>query len=146
MRIGQQRDHRAVQVRRQCHAHLDGFDLHGRVALQARDRDRLEHVFRLKQPWHDGTHHLLFEPVELLEKLIALVPRPYTNLIVYHGVLAPNAKWRKKIVHYGKAELVATEKSSISRWKVNYTWAELMRGGLNIDAAACPACGETMKL
>jgi len=25
-------------------------------------------------------------------KLAALIPRPYVNLIVYHGDLAPNAK------------------------------------------------------
>lgn len=28
----------------------------------------------------------------------ALIPRPYVNLIVYHGVLAPNAKWRREVV------------------------------------------------
>jgi hypothetical protein len=39
----------------------------------------------------DGTTHLLFEPVELLEKLAALTPRPRINLILYRGVLAPHA-------------------------------------------------------
>jgi len=46
----------------------------------------------LKQAWSDGTTPLLFEPVEFLEKLAALTPRPGINLLVYHGVLAPHAQ------------------------------------------------------
>jgi hypothetical protein len=39
-------------------------------------------VLPLKCPWADGTRHLLFEPLTLLEKLAALIPRPRTNLVV----------------------------------------------------------------
>jgi hypothetical protein len=46
----------------------------------------------LKRAWSDGTTHLLFEPLEFLEKLAALTPRPETNLVLYHGVLAPHAR------------------------------------------------------
>jgi hypothetical protein len=48
-------------------------------------------LVRLKTAWRDGTDHIVLEPQELLEKLAALIPRPYANLIVYHGVLSPNA-------------------------------------------------------
>ena len=34
---------------------------------------------------------LTCEPVEFLEKLAALTPRPEINLALYHGVLAPHA-------------------------------------------------------
>jgi len=37
-------------------------------------------VLALKSTWPDGTPHLVFTPVELLEKLAALVPRPHENL------------------------------------------------------------------
>ena len=47
---------------------------------------------QLKRAWSDGTTHLLFEPVEFLEKLAALTPRPAINLILYHGVLAAHAR------------------------------------------------------
>ena len=57
---------------------------------------------RLKRAWRDGTTHLLFEPVEFLEKLAALTPRPAINLILYHGVLAPHARWRPAVVAYGR--------------------------------------------
>src|SRR5437762_2224096 len=54
----------------------------------------------LKSEWHDGTSHLLFTPVELLEKLAALTPRPRINLVLYHGILAParghgRTPWRR---------------------------------------------------
>ena len=39
--------------------------------------------------------------MELLEKLAALTPRPRINLILYHGVLAPHARWRARVVAYG---------------------------------------------
>ena len=36
--------------------------------------------------WADGTTHLRFDPLELLERLAVLTPRPRVNLILYHGV------------------------------------------------------------
>jgi hypothetical protein len=39
----------------------------------------------VKRAWSDGTTHLIFEPVEFLEKLAALRPRPEIGLILYHG-------------------------------------------------------------
>ncbi len=47
--------------------------------------------------WHDGTTHLLLTAHELLQRLVALIPRPEKNLVVYDGVLASNAKWRKRV-------------------------------------------------
>jgi hypothetical protein len=58
----------------------------GRVALE------------LKTAWHDGTRELIFEPLELLERLAAMTPRPETNLLICHGVLAPRAGWRERVV------------------------------------------------
>jgi len=62
----------------------------------------------LKTPWRDGTTHLCFEPVTLLERLAALTPRPRINVVLYHGVLAPRAKWRAAAVAYGRAEAPTT--------------------------------------
>jgi hypothetical protein len=49
----------------------------------------VEFLVQLKRVWADGTSHLLFEPLEFLEKLAALTPRPRINLILYHGMLGP---------------------------------------------------------
>ncbi len=37
---------------------------------------------------------MIFEPVDFIAKLAALVPRPRVNLTRYHGVFAPNSKHR----------------------------------------------------
>jgi hypothetical protein len=86
-------------------AHLEGFDLHANVWVSGNDRVGLERLCRyvlrppfaqerlrlrsdgrialeLKTPWHDGTRELVFEPLELLERLAAMTPRPETNLLI----------------------------------------------------------------
>lgn len=57
-------------------------------------------VLELRRRWTDGTTHLVLDPVELLERLAALTPRPRTNLILYYGVLAPRAAWRRAVVPF----------------------------------------------
>jgi len=64
--------------------------------LQLIDADHL--TFRLKTPWSDGTTHLLLSPLELIEKLAALIPPRRLNLVRYHGILAPNAHERSQTV------------------------------------------------
>jgi hypothetical protein len=98
-----------------------GFDLHAGIVVPAKARDRLERLCRyalrpalgqdrlqamedgtialeLRHRWSDGTTHVIFEPMELLERLAALVPKPRVNLVLYHGVFAPRARWRSLIV------------------------------------------------
>jgi len=111
-------------------AHADGFDLHANVAVAANNRDGLEQLARyvlrppiaqerlsrmpdgrvlltLKTEWSDGTTALLFDPIELLERLAALTPRPRINLVLHHGVLAPHSRWRARAVAYGRDTLGA---------------------------------------
>jgi len=161
----------AAEPKRRRQARLGGFDLHANTSVRAKNRPKLERLcryllrppvaedrlsfapdgsvlLRLKTPWRDGTSHIALQPVELLEKLAALIPRPYVNLIVYHGALAPNAKWRREVVRFGRAQ-VESEPSASSSRKVagsyNRTWAELVRRGLDIDALECPGCGGRMR-
>lgn len=54
------------------------------------DRDGLV-VYELKRPFSDGTTHVLFEPIDFIARLAALVPRPRAHLVRYHGVFAPSA-------------------------------------------------------
>jgi hypothetical protein len=53
---------------------------------------------KLKTPWRDGTTHLVMSPLEFMQRLAALVPRPRLHLMRFHGVLAPNAKLRALVV------------------------------------------------
>jgi hypothetical protein len=173
-RLGQDPDAPWVTSRGPRHATREGFDLHADVAVPAGDRARLEslcrYVFRpplaqerlrrtadghivvtLKSRWRDGTTHLVFEPVEFLEKLAALVPRPRLNLVIYHGVLAPQARWRARVVAYG-APVDAGDEVSVdasgggSRCGRHWRWADLMRRAFEIDVLACPKCGGRMEL
>jgi hypothetical protein len=81
-------------------AQLDGFDLHANVWVHPNNRARV--LVKLKTVWRDGTSHFLFEPIEFLEKLAALIPRPGVNLLLYYGVLTPRARWRSQVVRYGR--------------------------------------------
>jgi hypothetical protein len=115
----------------------------------------------LQRPWADGTTHLVFTPTELLERLAPLVPRPRINLLLYHGVLAPNAPWRQAVVaRDGQAALATPSsdptpagdvlKSTDGRrtpMRPPYrSWAELMRRAFDTDVLACPQCGGRMVL
>ncbi len=48
--------------------------------------------------WRDGTTHVVFEPLELIERLVALIPPPRAHQVRYHGVLAPCAGYRDAVV------------------------------------------------
>jgi hypothetical protein len=42
---------------------------------------------RLRSAFKDGTTHIVMEPLEFMERLAALVPRPRLHLIRFHGGL-----------------------------------------------------------
>ena len=54
-------------------------------------------VLKLKTVFRDGTTHLMMSPLEFMQRLAALVPRPRLLLYCFHGVLAPHAKLRAAI-------------------------------------------------
>ena len=45
----------------------------------------------------DGTTHVLFEPLDFISRLVALIPKPRVNLTRFHGVFAPNSKYRAQV-------------------------------------------------
>jgi hypothetical protein len=161
-------------------AHLEGFDLHANVWVSAHDRAGVERLCRyvlrppfaqerlrrrgdgrvaleLKRAWHDGTRELVFEPLEFLERLAAMTPRPETNLLICHGVLAPRARWRGQVVVYGRRVSEPTtstappaagpdgtgvKTASPRAW----SWAALMHRAFGIDVLACVYCGGRLRL
>ena len=50
--------------------------------------------YQLKTPYRNGATHVIFEPLDFLARLAALVPKPRVNLTRFHGVFAPNSKHR----------------------------------------------------
>jgi len=55
-------------------------------------------VLQLKSAYRDGATHIVMSPLEFMQRLAALAPRPRLHLIRFHGVLAPNAGLRAAIV------------------------------------------------
>ena len=53
-------------------------------------------VLQLKSAFKDAPP--ISSPLEFMQRLAALVPRPRLHLIRFQGVLAPNAKLRREIV------------------------------------------------
>ena len=49
--------------------------------------------YRLKTPYRDGTTDVVFEPLDFMARLTALVPTPRVNLTRYHGVFAPSGRF-----------------------------------------------------
>jgi uncharacterized protein (TIGR03435 family) len=52
-------------------------------------------VMHFGAPRGRRTTHLRFDPIELLERLASLTPRPRINLVLYYGVLGAHAEWRR---------------------------------------------------
>ncbi|MCE2692604.1 MAG: transposase, partial [Rubrivivax sp.] len=161
-------------VRQPLCADIDGFSLHAAVRVEARDRKRLEQLCRyitrpaladervqlnaagqvelkLKAPWRDGTTHLVMSPLEFMQRLAALVPRPRLHLIRFHGVLAPNAKLRPRVVPQqplAQAQ-AASEAAAPAECEVEtvlarphrISWARLLKRVFDIDMQHCPNCG-----
>ena len=109
----------------------------------------------LRHRWSDGTTHLRFDPLELLERLAVLTPRPRVNLVLYYGVLAPRALWREAIVPRAADGVDVREEAAPEDGDANcatpsrtagYQWAELMRRTFGVDVLACPRCGGRLRL
>lgn len=80
-----------------------------RLALTANGQVRYE----LKTPYRNGTTHVIFEPLDFIAKLAALVPKPRVNLTRFHGVFAPNSKHRVQVTPAKRARSPTNRKVSI---------------------------------
>jgi hypothetical protein len=102
--------------------------------------------YELKTPYRDGTTHVIFEPVDFIAKLAALVPKPRVNLTRYHGVFAPNSKHRVWVTpaRRGKGNwkvAAGQDENTPAQRHVAMTWAQRLKRVFNIDVETCRACG-----
>src|SRR5438094_7034777 len=169
-------------------ATVPGFSVHANVSIDARDRLRLERLvryvsrpavsterlselpdgrllYRLKRRWRNGITEVVFDRLDFIAKLAALVPAPRVHLRTFHGILAPAAKWRPQIIPkpdvlFGPCPHVAptappsplvlldqettTPESSLRR--KNYSWSQLLRRVFNIDVSVCERCGGPVRV
>ena len=91
---------------------------------------------------------MVMEPLEFMERLAALVPRPRLHLIRFHGVLAPNAKLRSKIVPAPpeRATETSSEGAPALGAPARISWARLLKRVFDINIEHCPNCGGALKI
>lgn len=94
-------------------------------------------------------------PLEFMQRLAALVPRPRLHLIRFHGVLAPNAKLRAKVVPQPLDELAQkvplregseAEHDKARGRSMRLGWAKLLKRVFNLNLEHCPNCGGDLKV
>ena len=136
-----------------------GFSLHAGVAARADERKKLERLsltpngnvrYQLKTPYRDGTTHVIFEPLDFIARLAALVPKPRVNLTRFHGVFAPNSKHRALVTPAkrgrGNQARLVEERPSPAERRASMTWSQRLKRVFNIDIETCSVCGGAMKV
>ena len=152
-----------------------GFSLHAGVAVKASQRDKLERLCRyichppvsekrlfltargevgytLKTPYRDGTTHVIFEPLDFIARLAALVPPPRLNLTRFHGVFAPNSPHRARITPALRGrgtkptKSAQTEDRTPAEQRSAMRWAKRLKRVFKVDVETCPKCGGSVKV
>ncbi len=149
-------------------AQAAGFSLHAGVSARAEQRWKRERLCRyitrpaiseqrlsitrggdiryeLKNPYRDGTTHVIFEPLDFMARLVALVPKPRVNLTRYHGVFAPNSKYRAQVTPAGRGKGQKPESPPAKR-HISMTWAQRLKRVFKIDIEVCEHCGGQVKV
>jgi hypothetical protein len=152
-----------------------GFSLHAGVAARADERKKLERLcryisrpavsekrlsltpngnirYQLKIPYRDGSTHVIFEPLDFIARLAALIPKPRVNLTRFHGVFAPNSKHRASVTpaKRGKGNKPRAvddpqERTPAER-RASMSWAQRLKRVFNIDIETCRECGGAVKV
>ena len=80
---------------------------------------------------------MIFEPLDFIARLAALVPKPRVNLTRFHGVFAPNSKHRAVVTpaKRGKSNKArgADDPQTPAERHVAMTWAQRLKRVFNID-------------
>ena len=153
-------------------ANAHGFSLHAGVRCDADQRSELEQlaryvtrpaianerlsvnhagqvVLQLKTPYRNGTTHIVMSPMEFMQRLAALVPRPRLHLIRFHGVLAPHAKLRSRVVPAPEQATTAgagdCKHVHAHSAPVRMSWARLLKRVYDGDIERC-VCGGKLKI
>ena len=153
---------------------VGGFSLHSGVAIRAHQRGKLERLcryvarpavaetrlslahdgrvrYQLKTPYRDGTTHVIFEPLDFIARLAALVPKPRVNLVRFHGVFAPNSRDRVTITPAGRGKGAKrqcndnAERTAVER-RAAMTWAQRLKRVFKLDVTVCSHCHGPVKV
>src|ERR671923_3019411 len=91
----------------------------------------------LPNPWSDGTTGMRLTPLELLEKLAALIPLPHSHLVRSGGCLAPHSYWRGCVIPTPRQQGMDGEAPPGTPY---WPWARLLGRVFGLDMTTCPFC------
>ena len=162
--------------------HGGGFPVDANVRIEARERDGLERllrycarlVFALERLREIDAEHLVYEsvkpgpkgsvslmltPMQLLNRLAALIPPPRKHRHRYFGVLTPNSPLHEAVTALAQSAKVAAAPTPVEpiapqaaptepmhRQAAPYVWALLLARIYEVLPLACPQCGGAMKI
>jgi hypothetical protein len=98
-------------------------------------------MYQYKQPFRDGSTHVILEPLDFIATLTALVPCPRLNLTRFHGLFAPNCKHRARIVPHRARGKVDNDRPSPPM-----SWMQRLKRVFEIDIETCPECGGKLRV
>jgi hypothetical protein len=93
----------------------------------------------------------MFEPLDFIARLVSLVPRPRVNLTRFHGVFAPNSKYRSRVTPANrgkrqKCRSVHGADQTPAEKRASMTWAKRLKRVFNIDVETCDKCGGYVRI
>jgi hypothetical protein len=144
IRRGQVHDplHAQTQIpahRRDQLEQLIRYTARGAVSLERLQEDANgDLVYTFTHLWSDGTTGIRLSPLELLEKLAALVPLPHVHLVRYGGCLAPHSHLRHAIMPSPRQQGMAGEDAHTGT--PYWSWARLLGRVFGLEMATCPFC------
>jgi hypothetical protein len=126
-------------------------------------------IYHPTRPTRDGRTVLALSPLEFLALLSRLIPPPRVHRHRYHGVLAPNARLRQRVINLGRDDAEATGELASSaaddlpsstgtatadaglpdspqRAAARSRWARLLARIYEVFPLACPDCGADMRI
>ena len=121
----------------------------------------MEQRIHLSQLFKFSGPPLIFEPLDfipqgtlsiasrshLVARLAAQVPRPRVNLARFHGIFAPNSRWRAQVTPAGRGKRVSPAKNATEPEKHRaMTWARRLKRVFKIDIETCEHCGGAVRI
>jgi hypothetical protein len=90
---------------------------------------------------------VIFEPLDFIARLAALVPKPRAHLTRYHGVFAPVSPYRARVVPktHRTGATDRSEPSGSERHRV-MSWAQRLKRVFAIEVETCRRCGGRLRV
>lgn len=162
--------------------HGGGFSVDAEVRIEAHEREGLERLLRYcarpafalerlreidpehlvyesVKPGPGGNVSLMLTPMQLLDRLAALIPPPRKHRHRYYGALAPNSPLRAAVTALAQPTEIAVVPPPVvsippgaaptepaHRQAARYVWALLLARIYEVLPLLCPKCGGEMKI